>query len=81
MQLFDNFHIAVTLDFVIRHICNYIDDTRMTVLRHSCERLTSVRQSCDIRASVSQQSRDSRETFARVSHDVRANLNPFYVSQ
>ena len=38
-------------------------DSRETVARYSCERLTS------------------RETFARVSHDVRANFDQFYLSQ
>ena len=48
----------------------------------------SVRYLCDIRATVSRQceifvraSRDSRETFARVSHYVRANFDQFYLSQ
>ena len=38
-----------------------------TVVRHSRECLTSLRAS-----------NDSRATFARVSHDVRANFNQFY---
>ena len=60
----------------------------MTVVRHSCERLTTddsretfARLSHDSREIFVRASHDSRETFVRVSHDVRANFDQFYLSQ
>ena len=50
-------------------------------MRHSCERLTTVRQLYDSRKIFVRASHDSRETFARVSHGVRANFDQFYLSQ
>ena len=56
-------------------------------MRHSCERLTTVQQSGDIRATVVspeifvRASHDSHEQFVRASHDVRANFDQFYFSQ
>ena len=48
VRRFDNFHSAVSMDIVITtHTCNYTDDTRTTVVRHSRECLmTVVRHSC-----------------------------------
>ena len=67
-----------------RHIFNYIDDTRTTVVRHLRECLTTVvRYSCE-RLMTMRHSREcltSREIFVQASHDVRANFNQFYFSQ
>ena len=54
-----------------RHMFNYIDDTRTTVVRHSPECLTTVvRHSCE-----------RLTTVVRRSCDVRANFDQFYFSQ
>ena len=37
LKIFDNFHIAVSLDILITTYMQYINDTRMTVMRHLCE--------------------------------------------
>ena len=57
---------------VVRHSGNCLT----TEVRHSCECLTTVvRYLCECLTT------DSRETFVRVSHEVRANFNQFYFSQ
>ena len=54
----NHFHIAVTPNGCLRHIC----DSHTNVVRSSHESL----------ANVARHSRDIRATFARHSHDVRA---------
>ena len=54
----------VSLKIVIMTHMQYINDTCMTVVRNSCECLTT-------------HSDDSHQTFVRESHNVRANVAQF----